>query len=163
HGVPDDLGWEPIPGVAGASGCPHPNRLLTPICSRKRGKARQVDGAFGRYRRPVQLSGCFRSGFGTLPFAEGRRHRRESDVSFDDGSPSHLEAAEATSGPVASVRGEASGKLATLGSAEAKVDYEVEVSPASGLVLNVSSVPVTLAGGAEAHASGSLAFGFAAI
>src|SRR5712671_1733694 len=41
----DDLGWEPIPGVAGASGCPHPTRLLTPICSRKRGKARQVDGA----------------------------------------------------------------------------------------------------------------------
>src|SRR6266446_6753035 len=45
HGVADDLGWEPIPGVAGASGCPHPTRLLTPICSRKRGKAHQVDGA----------------------------------------------------------------------------------------------------------------------
>ena len=41
----DDLGREPIPGVAGASGCPHPTRLLTPICSRKRGKARQVDDA----------------------------------------------------------------------------------------------------------------------
>jgi hypothetical protein len=41
----DDLDWEPIPGVAGANGCPHPTRLLTPICSRKRGKARQVDGA----------------------------------------------------------------------------------------------------------------------
>jgi hypothetical protein len=41
----DDLGREPIPGVARASGCPHPTRLLTPICSRKRGKARQVDGA----------------------------------------------------------------------------------------------------------------------
>ena len=27
------------------SGCPHPTRLLTPICSRKRGKARQVDDA----------------------------------------------------------------------------------------------------------------------
>src|SRR5215831_10211704 len=45
HGVPDDLGWEPIPGVAGASGCPHPTRLPTPICSRKCGNARQVDGA----------------------------------------------------------------------------------------------------------------------
>src|SRR5215472_12430916 len=45
HGMADDLGWEPIPGVAGANGCPHPTRLLTPICSRKRGKARQVDGA----------------------------------------------------------------------------------------------------------------------
>jgi TolB-like protein/tetratricopeptide (TPR) repeat protein len=41
----DDLGREPIPGVPGARGCPHPTRLLTPICSRKRGRARQVDGA----------------------------------------------------------------------------------------------------------------------
>src|SRR6516164_7937440 len=41
----DDLDREPISGVAGVSGCPHPTRLLTPICSRKRGKARQVDGA----------------------------------------------------------------------------------------------------------------------
>src|SRR5947209_16174307 len=41
----DDLGREPIPGVAGASGCPHPTRVLTPIRSRKRGKARQVAGA----------------------------------------------------------------------------------------------------------------------
>ena len=41
----DDLGREPIPGVAGASGCPHPTRLLTPIRSRKRCKARQVYGA----------------------------------------------------------------------------------------------------------------------
>ena len=30
---------------AGASGCCHPTRLLTPACRRKRGKARQVDGA----------------------------------------------------------------------------------------------------------------------
>src|SRR5215510_891185 len=44
-GMADDLGREPIPGVAGASGCPHPTGLLTPICSRKRGRARQVDGA----------------------------------------------------------------------------------------------------------------------
>src|SRR5438105_116183 len=41
----DDLGREAIPGVAGASGCPHPTRLLIPICSRKHGKAGQVDGA----------------------------------------------------------------------------------------------------------------------
>jgi hypothetical protein len=40
HGMADDLGREPIPGVAGASGCPHPTRLLTPICSRKPDKAR---------------------------------------------------------------------------------------------------------------------------
>src|SRR5882762_10302275 len=33
----DDLGRETIPGVAHASRCPHPTRLLTPICSRKRG------------------------------------------------------------------------------------------------------------------------------
>ena len=39
------VGWEPIPGIAGASGCPHPTRLLIPICWHKRGKARQVDGA----------------------------------------------------------------------------------------------------------------------
>jgi hypothetical protein len=41
----DDLGREAIPGVAGASGCRHPTRLLTPACRRKRGKARQLDGA----------------------------------------------------------------------------------------------------------------------
>src|SRR5215471_1609969 len=35
-GMADDLGREPIPGVAGASGCPHPTGLLTPICPRKR-------------------------------------------------------------------------------------------------------------------------------
>src|SRR6516164_484579 len=45
HRIADDLGRESIPGVAGACGCPHPTRLLTPICSRKRGKAREVDGA----------------------------------------------------------------------------------------------------------------------
>jgi hypothetical protein len=45
HGMADDLGREPIPGIAGARRCPHPTRLLTPICSRKRDKARQVDGA----------------------------------------------------------------------------------------------------------------------
>jgi hypothetical protein len=45
HGMSDDLGREPIPSVAGASGWPHPIRLLTPICLRKRGNARQVDGA----------------------------------------------------------------------------------------------------------------------
>jgi hypothetical protein len=38
-------GRKPIPGLAGASGCRHPNRLLTPACRRKRGQARQVDGA----------------------------------------------------------------------------------------------------------------------
>ena len=34
--VADDLGREPIPSVAGASGCRHPTRLLTPVCQRKR-------------------------------------------------------------------------------------------------------------------------------
>jgi hypothetical protein len=34
--VADDLGREPIPGVAGASACRHPTRLLTPVCRRKR-------------------------------------------------------------------------------------------------------------------------------
>src|SRR5215472_15456971 len=34
HGMADDLGREPIPGVAGASGCRHPTPLLTPICRR---------------------------------------------------------------------------------------------------------------------------------
>jgi hypothetical protein len=45
----DDRGREPIPGIARASGCPHPTRLRTPIRSRKRCKARQVDGAFRFY------------------------------------------------------------------------------------------------------------------
>src|SRR5215472_8109644 len=31
HGMADDLGGEPIPGVAGASAYRHPTRLLTPI------------------------------------------------------------------------------------------------------------------------------------
>src|SRR6516165_1885235 len=44
-GMADDLSREAIPGVAGASRCRHPTRLLTPACRRKRGKARQVDGA----------------------------------------------------------------------------------------------------------------------
>jgi|SRR6516164_4355872 hypothetical protein len=44
-GMADDLGRELIPGVAGASGCRHPTRLLTPACRRKRGKACQVDDA----------------------------------------------------------------------------------------------------------------------
>jgi hypothetical protein len=39
-GMADDLGREAILGVAGASGCRHPSRLLTPACRRKRGKAR---------------------------------------------------------------------------------------------------------------------------
>src|SRR5258708_557258 len=60
----------PIVVVAGASGCPHPTRLLTPICSRKRGKARQVDGAAGAYvwgRRPV-----------TTLLVDGRLEKRQS-------------------------------------------------------------------------------------
>src|SRR5437763_8017130 len=43
-GMADDLGREAIPGVAGASRCPHPTRLLVPICRRKP-RPRQVDGA----------------------------------------------------------------------------------------------------------------------
>ena len=60
HGVADDLGWEPIAGVAGASGCPHPTRLLIPICPRNRGKARQVDGAVGSVLRSTSLTELFR-------------------------------------------------------------------------------------------------------
>jgi len=37
HGVTDDLRREPISGVAGASGCGHPIRLLTPT-RRRRGR-----------------------------------------------------------------------------------------------------------------------------
>src|ERR1700745_4260892 len=51
HGVANDLGWEPIPGVAGASGCPHPTQLPIPIRLRNRGKARQVDGAMAPQSR----------------------------------------------------------------------------------------------------------------
>jgi len=46
----DDLGREAIPGVAGASRCPHPTRLLVPICRRKR-RPRQVDGAVRHAQR----------------------------------------------------------------------------------------------------------------
>jgi len=47
HGMADDLGREPIPGVAGTSECRHPNRLLTSMPRRKRAWPRgsQVDGA----------------------------------------------------------------------------------------------------------------------
>src|SRR5260370_40507749 len=45
HGMADDFGREPIPGVAGASGFRHPARLLTPTSRRKRDRARQIDGA----------------------------------------------------------------------------------------------------------------------
>src|SRR6266513_2903679 len=44
HGVADDLGRKPMPGVAGASGCRHPARLLTPAYRCKRSEARQVGG-----------------------------------------------------------------------------------------------------------------------
>src|SRR5215831_17547193 len=39
-GVADDLAGEPIAGVAGASRCHHPTRLLTPARFRKRGAAK---------------------------------------------------------------------------------------------------------------------------
>ena len=49
NGMADDLGREPIPGIAGASRCPHPTRLLALICRRKR-MPPQVDGAAVAYR-----------------------------------------------------------------------------------------------------------------
>jgi len=61
-GVADDLGCEPIPGVADASGCPHPTRLLTPICPRKRGKIRQVDR--GHQNRLFKFSTKYLCGIG---------------------------------------------------------------------------------------------------
>src|SRR5437773_1015694 len=45
HCMTDDLGREPIPGVASSSGCRHPIRLLTPIRRRKYPGVHQVDGA----------------------------------------------------------------------------------------------------------------------
>ena len=44
-GVADDLGGEPAAGVAGASGCCHPTRLLTLTRRRKCPIGHQVDGA----------------------------------------------------------------------------------------------------------------------
>src|ERR1700730_11194338 len=38
HGMADDLGREPVPAVAGASGYRHPTRLITPAPPRKRGQ-----------------------------------------------------------------------------------------------------------------------------
>jgi hypothetical protein len=40
----DDLGREPISGIARASGCRHATRLLTPIRGRKCLRVHQVDG-----------------------------------------------------------------------------------------------------------------------
>jgi hypothetical protein len=45
-GMADVLFWEPISGVAGASGFRHPTRLLTGVAPHP-GKTRQVDGAAG--------------------------------------------------------------------------------------------------------------------
>ena len=47
----DDLGGEPIPGVADASAYRHPTRLLTPIRPRKRGRFHQIYGACQRPSR----------------------------------------------------------------------------------------------------------------
>src|SRR5215472_14417074 len=48
-GVADDLAGEPIAGVAGASRCHHPTRLLTPARFRKRGAAKlTVPSAYRR-------------------------------------------------------------------------------------------------------------------
>src|SRR3984893_11150282 len=49
----DNLGREAIPGVAGASGCPHPTQLPIPIRWRNRGKPRQVDGALQAPPQPL--------------------------------------------------------------------------------------------------------------
>ena len=51
HRMTDDLGREPMPGVASASGCRHPIRLLTPIRRRKYPRVHQVDGALTRPNR----------------------------------------------------------------------------------------------------------------
>src|ERR1700747_95027 len=44
HRMTDDLGRDTISGVARASGCLHPIRLLTPIRRRKYPTVHQVDG-----------------------------------------------------------------------------------------------------------------------
>src|SRR5260370_12684295 len=67
-GMADDLGRKPIAGVAGASGCRHPTRLLTSACQRKRDKARQVDGT--RRSSTPETSTRWTSPF----FAEGRQN-----------------------------------------------------------------------------------------
>jgi hypothetical protein len=64
-------------------------------------------------------------------------------------------------GPNAAVRGEIAGGKSGVGSAEAEVDYEVEVTPVSGFVLKVFSVPVTFVASVEASASGGPAFAYA--
>jgi len=38
HGMADNLGGEPITGIAGASRCHHPTRLPTPVRFRKRAR-----------------------------------------------------------------------------------------------------------------------------
>jgi PEP-CTERM motif len=80
----------------------------------------------------------------------------------------NLEATATPFGPTASVQGEISGprgeELRVTDSAEATVDYEVEVVPVGvGLVLKVASVPVTLMASVEASGGGSLGFVFARV
>ena len=48
HGMPDDLGREPIPGVAGPKKCRHPTQLPTLTRWRKCPRFHQVDGADAR-------------------------------------------------------------------------------------------------------------------
>ena len=83
------------------------------------------------------------------------------DLTPSPGRMLELQATATPFGPVASVVGEGSGTPPFSGSAEAEVDYEIEVTPVSGLVLKVSSVPVTLTAMVEANASGSVDFAYA--
>jgi hypothetical protein len=75
-----------------------------------------------------------------------------------------MEATAGPIGPVANVQGEMSPVgppgLFIPGSAEAEVDYELEVAPTSALAFGVPSVPVTFAADVEANVTGGGA-GFA--
>jgi DUF917 family protein len=81
----DDLGREPIPGVAGANGCPHPTRLLIPIGSRKRGKARQVDGAREVKDWGIHFTVTKAIGIGRRVRQAQRHHEEPVDAVLDEG------------------------------------------------------------------------------
>src|SRR5262249_40462457 len=76
HGMADDLGREPIPAVAGASGGRHPTRLLTPACRRKRRKAAKstVPNQRSSETRPVRESLIRRPGLWRPAFPSLRAH-----------------------------------------------------------------------------------------
>ena len=74
----DDLGGEPVAGVAGASGYCHPTRLLTLTRRRKCPTGHQVDGAAGG---PLDAGGQAQASNPTWPVGTDHYARGDSSGS----------------------------------------------------------------------------------